>query len=308
MKNVGFYYGSIQAKASGCGVDFVNWEMLPPTKIINAAWNVEDGPISNWFDYSYNGSNGGSVKFLTSKPSGMKQCLGTCDWLWIVLNMRSFGVPVTSYYAFIRGMRSDGTVADSVTINNMIDDGVFILPVGTQNSGLDMTDVCTIEVGVYAITDIEPYIFPYSELYTIAVDRSCCESTGVYFLDPKGGFTFLPMDYQEEITYTSEFTEICRDTSCNDSYYDKMQGSRFNLNSKLKSTVKLRSRLYQKTEEMRNLFKAFKASEYRFMMYNGEPRHMLAEAGSTKVYQHDEYIELFVTLADAQEFKVQSGQ
>lgn len=308
------HYGAIQAKTGTCGVDFVGWDILENIPIINGAWNVEDGFMQIWYDnYAYNLYNLGGVRFLTSRPSGFTLCDCRCDWLWIVLNYKREDNPIgmQHYEVKVYYYDSNGTIV-TVQTKEIEDDGVYIIPSGPGNvtnvseEDIDMANVYYYEVVVFLSPDPFSMSVPYSERHRVYIDRSCCEDVGVYFLDTKGGYTFLPMDYVEEITYTSEFTEICRDVPCGGSYRNMLGGSRFNTDSNLQTTISLRSRKYQKTAELRNLFKAFKASENRFVMYKGRPRRMLANSDSTRIFQHGEYIEVITTLKDAQEFKVQT--
>lgn len=327
QKKISLFYGSLEANLEdGCGIRYYDWKETNSFKVINSAWNTDFGEFGlyffneGWYQYSlgvFDTPGEVLVKFLTLIPPVRTRCEDVCDWLWIVANLQevyAFVNPV--YRARYQFFDSSGTLINTTNLD-VLDalDTVYVLPSGPKNvlenvlsDPLLIPAVCYFKIQLFAIMDIAPFNFPYSEEITVKISKGCCNSTGIYFLDPLGGYSYMPMDYIQEETYTSSFTEICKDTKCANTYKDKLQGNKFNRRSELKSELTLRSREWQKNEVNRLIFKAFKGSEYHFMLKDGLPKHVLLSSGDTRIYQHREYLELFTTVVDAGEWLNQSDK
>ncbi|MEM7297958.1 MAG: hypothetical protein AAF391_06800, partial [Bacteroidota bacterium] len=310
QKTIEVKYGHVTAKQD-CGVNFFPLNVVPHFTIWNGAFNLEEGedPMFHFvtgIDIGDNWLN--VVRFLRSGPQTRKICPEACDWLWIHLNGKTFA-PVLDQYVVDYIFKDEA--GNTIFFGNetvAADNGTIIIPSGPANiSNVVSGAIPWDNISHYSIQlkSVQPILQNYSEQVVYQV--CTCPKYSIYFLDTKGGYNRLDFEKVEAIEITETYREICMESPCGGEYKEKLMGGKQRFASQVNERTILQSTKFKKTPEFERLLRAFKASDSKFVLHtddegNTNPKRILIEPGSTRIFQQDGSLNVSLVVLNAHEY------
>ena len=316
-KDIMIYYGHIQSK-DPCGVEKFPLQQVPTFRVWNGAYNLKDGEDPSLYFATGFGSGEWDIltKFLRTGPLSRDICRNTCDWLWLHLNGRTHEETISAYNVLYTFYDSSGATISSENIVIAPENRTIIIPSGTKNiNNLPPTTAINWN-NVYRYTIEVRSVAPaarYSEMVEYRVCGGCCPKYSIYFLDTPGGYNRIDFDKVEAIEFTDTYQEVCKETKCSGTFQDQLMGGNQRFASESRERIILQSTTFKKSDEVLCMLKAFKASDSKFIVFTdkqGEtnPKRVVVEPGSTRIFQQEGILKVTVTVIEAQEYLKPSEQ
>lgn len=274
-KEMGLSYGWIQNKEGKCGVDYCGIEELR-FKVLNAVWCREMFETKQ--DFLNNYFNDIPRCWLTEHLPKRLICN---DCLFLTAY---FGDEPTEVKMVVEvETKANGVL--TLDSPNYTLCGAVSVPVGPKNidSFLDGTGyeeikdlVCCYKVSFTDVLTGNVLIKPI----TLCPNENGKRGKTIHFLHPKlGSWDFICFEL-EEIFIDGDYQEVCKNSDCGGTYS--------NYDTKLKEEFTLRSKEVKHTEELEQLFKAFKASNCRICFDKfGNAIELLAQSEALNIWRKD---------------------
>jgi hypothetical protein len=281
--------------------------------IVGAATNL-DQEWANNYDWDGSFSTTGTQKFMSVRPGSVRACLNRNEWIWVALWCHTYHEQEGEAGTFTYKYYLTADNGESQTYMMGATDGVWYLPIGGANIDIDLTGATYYEIEVgfdYSGTLGDVSNRKITEKIRIYLD-GCCgdEIKEVYFVEPLGSLSALPVKRLSEKSVSQEYGQYYRPMECDDTTSIKRQSG--GLSSYGHYNTK---RVVCEFEDVRTpgntaFVEAFRASRQHYILISDAPmtwQKILIEPGSIQTHVRGERIRVRFSYIEHVPMNVQSA-